>query len=441
MKKILCYTLGIVSFSGIAALCNAERYVTKDQPVSKTFLEKYGRSFYDSKNVNKYPIPDVLLRLDGKGKTATAQEWTNETRKQIVEFFDDQIYGKIPPRPDKIEFALAESSDNALGGIAERRQYAITVSGKGGSLSFNVLLYLPKGSKNAPAFVCPNFMGNHAAATETEVLVTPYLKDDPKKGEKNRGGKAPRFPFKDIVSRGFAIATFNYNELYLDRKGEDAADGSVYKIFGKKFESRPSIVAWAWGNMRVFDLLETLPEIDPQHVAIAGHSRLSKTALVTAVHDPRFSYVCANNGGCMGEALSKRDYGENISSMVNINMPYWFSPNLKKYADNEGELPVDQHHLLSAIAPRPLYVASSAEDYWADPEGQLLGLIHACPAYALFGAKNFPTLDALEIEKPFHGDVAYHIRSGKHNITAYDWKNFMDYAQKRGWKPVPPKSR
>ena len=73
MKKILCYALAVVSFSGIAALCNAERYVTKDQPVSKTFLEKYGRSFYDSKNVNKYPIPDVLLRLDGKGKTVTCK--------------------------------------------------------------------------------------------------------------------------------------------------------------------------------------------------------------------------------------------------------------------------------------------------------------------------------------------------------------------------------
>jgi len=180
-------------------------------------------------------------------------------------------------------------------------------------------------------------------------------------------------------------------------------------------------------------LLETLPEIDPQHIAVAGHSRLSKTALVTGAHDKRFAYVCANNGGCMGEALSKRKYGETVALMANLLFPFWFSPNLKKYADNEGALLIDQHHLLASIAPRLLYVTSSSQDYWADPEGQLLGLINACPAFALYGAKDFPTLDALEIEKPFHGDVGYHIKSGKHNITPYDWKNFMDFAEKRGW--------
>ena len=431
-----------MTFALLAGICQAEKYVTKKQPESKYMFEKYGLTFYDAENVNAYPIPDVLERLDGKGKTSSAKEWTVFSRPQIIEFFDREIYGTIPPRPKSLSFELAESSDDALGGIAKRRQYKITVGADGGSLTFDVLLYVPKSDTGKiPAFICPNFNGNHSVSDEKEVFIPQFYKID-KKGvsdpEKLRAQKLTRIPVRDIVSRGFAIATFCYYELYPDKKGEKAANRSVYKIFGKD-KSGPAIVAWAWGNMRVMDLLETLPEIDTRHVAVAGHSRLSKTALVTGAHDERFAYVCANNGGCMGEALSKRRYGENIASMVNINFPYWFSPNLKKYADNEGALPIDQHHLLACIAPRMLYVTSSAEDYWADPEGQLLGLIHACPAFALFGGKNFPTLDALEIESPFHGDVAYHIRSGKHNITQYDWKNFMDYAIKRGWKPSPPK--
>lgn len=40
---------------------------------------------------------------------------------------------------------------------------------------------------------------------------------------------------------------------------------------------------------------------------------------------------------------------------------------------------------------------------------------------------------AHEIEKPFHRNVAHHIRKGMHDMTPYDWKNFIDYAEKCGW--------
>jgi len=436
---------GILACGAFASVCNAEKYETKEQPQSEAAIKKYGK-LYDVKNVNLFPIPDVLERLDKKGKTASAEEWAQQSRPLVMNFIDEEMYGRIPPRPDTLKFELAESSDDALGGIAIRRQYKIVAGGKNGDIDINVLVYLPKGAKGKiPAFICPNFGGNHTVSPEKEVFLPTCRLSSKKQStaylEKKRAGKLTRIPVADIVSRGFAVATFCYCDLYPDYNGEEALKESVYKIFGKdsEFAKGPAIVAWAWGNMRVMDLLQTMPQIDTQHIAVAGHSRLSKTALITGSHDPRFAYVCANNGGCMGEALSKRRYGESLASMVDINFPYWFSPNLKKYGNNEGALPIDQHHLLASIAPRMLYVTSSAEDYWADPEGQLLGLIHACPVYALFGGKNFPTLDALEIEKPFHGDVAYHIRSGRHNITRYDWKNFMDYAVLRGWKPVPPK--
>ena len=442
MRKLI---ISIGCLAAFAALFSnsgfAEKYITRDQPASDSFIKKYGRSFYDVSQIGNLPVPDVLERLDRKGRVATALEWSREARGQILEFFDSQVYGAIPPRPDSQKFELIESSDNALGGIAVRRQYKITVSGAGGSLSYVVLVYLPKnGCAKYPAFICPNFHGNFVVSPDDGIVMENYAATlSEKKRVQLRATMSKRVPVVDIVSRGYAIATFCYMDVYPDRKGAAAADESIYKIFGGKFDSRPSIVAWAWGNMRVADLLETLPEIDMSKLAVAGHSRLGKTALITGAYDLRFAYVCSNNAGCMGEALTRRNYGESAASMVDVNFPYWFSDNFKKHAHDVSSMPVDQNHLVSLIAPRMLYTTSSSEDYWADPEGQLLGLIHAAPAFALFGAKDFPTLDALEIDSPFHGDIAYHVKSGKHSITPYDWKNFMDYAEKRGWKPVPPK--
>ncbi len=441
MKTRLLHTL-ILSLSAFVftTTCFGEVYKTRPHPeLDKVVIKKYGRSFYDTKNVNAYPIPHVLKRIDTKANVVTALEWTREINPQILKFFDSEIYGAIPPRAKEIEFDLFENSPDALDSIAERRQYKITVSDKNGELSFHVLLYIPKGAKNVPAFICPNFWGNDSISDEKEVK---QIENPAFKGKKRfeRGQRASRIPVREIVSRGYAIATFCYEELYNDNKSQEAREKSVYSIFPKEYNviNNGAISAWAWGNMRVMDLLETIPEIDTTHVGVVGHSRLGKTALLTASHDKRFAYACVNNSGCMGDALSKRKYGESIASMTNVNFPYWFVPSFKKYAENEGALPYDQHHLLATIAPRMLYTTSATEDYWADPEGQLLGLINACPAFALFGGREFPTLSALRINTPFHGDVAYHIRKGKHSITPYDWKNFMDYAEKRGWKPIQP---
>ncbi|MBQ6533931.1 MAG: hypothetical protein IJI37_02070 [Opitutales bacterium] len=465
MKYLAYLIAGVAGFSSFAF---AERYITSDQPASESFLKKYGRSFYVAENANAYPVPCVLdvglekiskpapfmqdrhrahiTRRAVRAKIETAAQWSNVGRRKVLDFFDAQVYGKIPPRPKSLKFELLESSDDALGGAALRRQYKIISADAKGSHEFVVLVYIPKNAGGkVPAFVCPNFWGNYSISDEKQVIIPrPFRISGVKRvpvSDADRGCRPERIPVRDIVSRGFAIATFCYCDVYPDYCSKDGSPDSIYRIFdfASASDKGAAFAAWAWGDIRVMDLLERIPEIDARHVAVAGHSRLGKTALVAGAHDTRFAYVISNNSGCMGAALSKRSYGENIDSMVNANFPFWFVPEFKKYAGNERALPFDQHHFLAAVAPRMLYCASSSEDFWADPEGELLGLIGACPAFALFGAKNFPTLDALELEKPFHGDVAYHIKKAKHSMTPYDWKNYMDYAEKRGWKPLPPK--
>jgi len=386
---------------------------------------------------------NVLKGINGAGEIQTAEQWERIAKPQILEFFDSEVYGAIPPRPDTMKFTLAESSDGALGGIAKRLQYKITVGGTGGEKTFDVLVYLPKNAKGKiPAFVCPNFHGNHTVSPEKEVFIPAcFLRDAPadiEAREKTRGSRLERIPVKEIVERGFAIATFCYCDIYPDYVTKDGASESIYNIFSPEQTSEKlALAAWAWGNMRAADLLGTLPEINSSQIALAGHSRLAKTAIITGAHDKRFALVCVNNGGC-----------KSIRLLPNLKFKYWFSQNLRKYVDNGktgvsvAELeklrnkdlpppPLDQWHLLACIAPRLLYIAASSDDTYAPPQMMLSSLKKSCPAFALYGAKNLPAEDFSG--KTFSGDVGYHVKEAPHSIDSRDWKLFMDFAEKHGW--------
>ena len=187
------------------------------------------------------------------------------------------------------------------------------------------------------------------------------------------------------------------------------------------------------GASLVYDAIESEGTIDPDKIGIIGHSRGGKTALWAGAEDTRFAMVISNESGSTGAALARRMQGETIAK-INKGFPHWFNRNYRNFNDSEESLPVDQHMLAALIAPRLLYIGSAQEDTWADPEGEFLSGFHASPVYNLYGHKglgdaSFPTAD-----QPVHGDrVAYHMRSGKHNLTEYDWGQYMDFADKY-WK-------
>ena len=165
-------------------------------------------------------------------------------------------------------------------------------------------------------------------------------------------------------------------------------------------------------------------------MAVIGHSRLSKSALWAVVLDERFAMAILNESGCGGAALSKRVFGEHLHA-INHTFPHWFCGNFKQFNANEAALPIDQHQLLALIAPRPLYVASAVGDQWSDPRGEFLGAKEASVAYEFLGKSGLPMAEfpALE-ETDLSGTVAYHIRSGSHDLTAWDWAQYLEFARK-----------
>ncbi|MDP6635205.1 MAG: sialidase family protein [Phycisphaerae bacterium] len=396
------------------------------------------KTIYSEKDVPKYVLPDPLVTLGGK-KVTNAKDWPAR-RKEILELFSREMYGRSPGRPKGMTFKVFESDDNALGGKARRKQVTVNFTGKSGGLSMDILIYLPKGATGAtPTFVGLNFQGNHSINADPAIrLSTRWMRPRSKTVVKNRatekarGVAASRWGVEEILARGYGLATVYYGDI--DPDHHDKFSNGVHGLLDKHSGSRPadawgSVAAWAWGLSRAMDYFETDKDIDHKRVAVIGHSRLGKTSLWAGAQDQRFAIVISNNSGCGGAALSKRCFGETVGR-INRSFPHWFCDNFKKYNDKEETLPLDQHMLLALVAPRPVYVASAKEDRWADPKGEFLAAKGAGPVYKLLGKTPLPCKEMPSLDKSAQGDVGYHIRSGGHDVKEFDWKSYLDFADK-----------
>ncbi len=407
---------------------------------------------YDEDKVGDFKIPDPLVMENGT-PVATADDWINKRRPELLEIFAREVYGKTPATPAdlKIESISGPVDSNALGGKATRKEVILRFTRGARKLDATLLLYIPKTDKPVPAFLGLNFNGNHAVSDEPGITLNPnWMRNNPKTGitdhragEQTRGSEASRWQVELLIDRGYALGTIYYGDFDPDygenEKGyTDSWDNGLHPLFYTEGQSKPgpdewgSIGAWSWGLSRALDHLEKEPAIDAKKVAVIGHSRLGKTSLWAGVQDTRFAMVVSNNSGCGGAALNKRIFGETVNR-INTSFPHWFCDNFNKYNGHEELLMVDQHELLALVAPRLLYVASAVEDKWADPKGEYLAAFMADPVYRLLGTTGIkqaipemPPVDQAMIE----GTIGYHIRTGEHDVKRYDWEQYLNFADK-----------
>ena len=395
---------------------------------------------YNEQLVPDYDLPDPLTTFEGKAIRNKA-EWEQYGRPEILEFYQDQVFGWIPGALKASSWTVFEAQEGVMDGKANRKQVSISFEKGDRTLDFHLLIYLPEQNPKAPLFLGYNFYGNHTITNDTSVWIpeawSPNNKGfritQNKQTAKSRGVRAYRWDIEHIISAGFGLATIYYGEVDPDRNNFE--DG-IHPFFYSSSQTEPadnewgSISAWVWGLSRAMDYLQTDTDIDSEKIVVFGHSRLGKAALWAGASDQRFAAAISNNSGCGGAALSKREFGEALVR-INTQFPHWFCRNFRQYNKNERALPVDQHELIALMAPRPVYVASAQEDQWADPKGEFLSAYHAGPVYQLYGIEGISSPTMPQVNSPIHGTVAYHIRTGKHDVTDYDWEQYTKWAQEQ----------
>lgn len=401
---------------------------------------------YDESKIPAYTLPDPL-KTEAGSFVLSAQQWNNVRRPEILSLFEQHVYG-VAPKPCPIRSRLVGEAE-VFDGLGKRTEIDIFFGTAEDAHSMRMMVYVPQQRGAAvPGFLGLNFAGNHSVDPDPSIELNPGWfrvardgsTDGNKTTERARGVAAKRWPIETILQRGYALATIYYGDI--DPDFDDGFKNGIHgalgdQLSGVSVESRwGSIAAWAYGLSRALDCLESKPDlgVDAKKVAVIGHSRLGKTALWAGATDQRFAMVISNNSGCGGAALSRRAIGETIGR-INTSFPHWFCDRFNHYNENEKDCPVDQHQLIALAAPRPVYVASASEDRWADPKGEFLAAAAADPVYRLLetdgmGGQAAPAKMPPTQQPINSGSIGYHLRSGKHDVTDYDWQQYLDFADK-----------
>jgi len=323
-------------------------------------------------------------------------------RNEMLNILFEEEYGYLPEKPTNIKWEVEENTVKRFcAGKAVLNKITMTCDVGERSFSFPFFLALPTAVGKHPFFIHINFRDS---------VPDRYM------------------PTEELIDNGFAVFSFCYKDITSDSDDfTNGLAGVLYENGKRKSNDAGKIAMWAWAAQRVMDYAQTLDDVlDLNTSVVCGHSRLGKTALLTAATDKRFAFAYSNDSGCSGAAITRKKMGETVKDICKV-FPYWFCENYKKYIDNEQNMPFDQHYLVASIAPRKVLIGSASEDLWADPVSEQLCCAAASDAFEKgFRCEKLPaeTGDAF-----FEGDVGYHLRKGLHYFSREDWLKLIRFVK------------
>lgn len=321
-------------------------------------------------------------------------------RNEMLNVLFEEAYGYLPQKPTNLSWKVEENVVKKFcAGKAVLNRITMTCELAEKTFSFPFYLALPTAKGKHPFFVHINFRDS---------VPDRYM------------------PTEELIDNGFAVFSFCYKDVTADNNDfTDGLAGILYEDGIRKPNEAGKLAMWAWAAQRIMDYAQTLYGVlDLKNAIVCGHSRLGKTALLTAATDERFAFAYSNDSGCGGAAITRGKTGEKVKNICNV-FPYWFCENYKKYIDNEDSMPFDQHYLVAGIAPRKVLIGSAAEDHWADPISEQLCCVASSEAFEKgFVCEKFPAEIGDEF---FEGDIGYHLRKGLHYFSREDWLKLIKF--------------
>ena len=381
----------------------------------------------DESKVPPYRLPNPLTLKNGK-KVTTADAWWKRRRPEIVEGFDREIYGRLPHSIPKLNWELANISQEMngdvpvitkkLNGHVDNSAYPFI------GVDIQLTLSTPANATGpVPVIMEFGFTPEFLAA-----MARRFPAANPANGSTWR---------QQVLAKGWGYAVVIPTTIQAD-----SGEGLTQGIIGLVNKGQPrglddwgALRAWAWGASRALDYFQTDNSVDARRVGIEGLSRYGKAAPVTMAYDRRFAIGFIGSSGEGGAKIMRRRFGEQVENIASASEYHWMAGNFLKYAGplTPNDLPVDAHELIALCAPRPVFISTGAptvEGGWVDAKGMFLGAVDAGPVYRLLGKKDlgateFPPLETAVID----GDIAFRSHSGGHT-TGPNWPTFLSFAER-----------
>jgi len=421
---------------------------------------------YDESLANPFPdLPHPLVLKDGQ-RVTTAEVWWKQRRPQIVEDFEREIVGRVPPNVPKVTWTVTETREITLAGkpVVEKQLQGRVDNALCPSIEVNIAMTVgtPKDAKEkVPLLMMFGGFGFGARGAGGKAGFGGKAADGkaPPAENKAADGKGPppgkgffpQGPSKNekLIEAGWGYATISPASIQADNGA-----GLTRGIVGLTNRGQPrkpddwgSLRAWAWGASRGLDYLETDPAVDATRVGIEGVSRYGKAALVAMAFEPRFAMVLVGSSGEGGAKLHRRNFGEAVENLTGSGEYHWMAGNFLKYGAaeakfgsmNAGDLPVDAHELIALCAPRLTFISygipERGDASWLDQQGSFMAAVAAQPVFRLLGARGLGVSDDYQKEKMppvstdlLDGQLAWRQHDGGHTHTP-NIEHFIHWAE------------
>ncbi len=396
---------------------------------------------YDEAKGNPYgDLPNALTLKNGQ-KVASAEQWWNQRRPEIVEDFEREVVGRIPPNVPKVTWAVKSTSDSKAGvfPVVEKQLVGHVDNSAYPAISVDIEMTLvTPGNAKAPVPVMIMF---------SSAFIRQFIASHPE-FKKMMGSDPPST--EQLIAGGWGYALLDTSTIQADNGA-----GLTKGIIGLTNKGQPrkpddwgALRAWAWGASRALDYLQTDNSVDAKRVAIEGVSRYGKAALVTMAFDTRFAAVLVGSSGEGGVKPHRRNFGEAVENLTGSGEYHWMAGNFLKYgaaqassgSKNASDLPVDSNELIALCAPRPTFISYGVPEMgdakWLDHQGSFMATVAAGAVFRLLGAQDLGAIEDYHIAKMppantglLNGQLAWRQHDAGHT-DAPNWKYFIPWADR-----------